>query len=142
MGWIIAIKTWTLLSHVECYEGRGRVIAARLEGVNVYEQRIDKYLSFVRRPVMDGRQFDVSGAWAAVQKYIGTPYDIGAFEGFINPWCKHRHASRVCSTIAAMWLRGGGCEPFNPDMSANDASPAQFWQTPMLSTIWSRKPSR
>lgn len=143
VGWLIAIKTWTMLSHVECYIGGGRVIAARLEGVNTYRERIDKYLSYVRRPTMPaGVVFDSAGAWNAVHQMLGTDYDIGAFEEFFNPWCKHRHASRVCSTVASKWLRGGGCQPFNPDISDDDISPAQLLQTGLLITVWKKLPQR
>lgn len=137
IGWIIAVKTWTKISHVEAYIGSGRCISARPQGVNVFGERIDKCLCCVRRPLMT-KQFETRKAWEAVFPFLGKPYGWTSFEEFFNPWCRHRHASRICSSIVTTYLRGGGCEPFNPDLSADDVSPAQLWQSPNLITIWEK----
>jgi hypothetical protein len=139
VGYIIGIKTWTWLSHVEVYIGGGKAIGARLKGVNIYDLRVDKHLVYVRRPVMNGHgEFDPMKALGAVASTLGTPYDIGSFEAFFNPWSRNRHSARICSTNVAAYLKGGGCEVFNPDLDPDDISPAQLWQTPHLKTIWTR----
>lgn len=142
VGLLIALKTWTWLSHVEVYIGQGKAISARPQGVNVFGERIDKHLVCVRRPLIM-EPFNKENAWKAVSPMLGMSYEWTAFESFFNPWCKHRHASRICSSVVTVYLRGGGCEPFNPDMSADDVSPAQLWQTSGLITIWekNRNPS-
>ena len=137
VGVLIAIKTWTWLSHVECYLGGGRSLAARIQGVNVYTERVDKYLVAVRRPKV--QPFDLGKAWAAVAPMIGQPYQVAGFWEFFDPFMHRYHASRICSSVATQWLRGGGCEPFNPEFDDADASPAQLWQTPELDTIWEAK---
>jgi len=134
MGILIAVKTWAWLSHVECYVGGGRVIAARIQGVNVYAERVDKYLVAVRRPKTS--DFDIGGAWKAIESMMGKPYEVSAFWEFFNPMIHRYRASRICSSVATAWLRGGGCQPFNPEFEDSDASPAQLWQTPELDTIW------
>lgn len=139
LGFLICLKTWAMLSHVECYVGNGRVVAARPQGVDLYPERIDKHLRFVRRPVIgQGCQFDTQGAMQAVKPMLGKPYEIGGLFSFYLPWMHRHRATRICSSVATVFLRGGGCEPFNPDFDADDASPAQLYQTNDLSTIWRR----
>ena len=140
VGLIIAVKTWTALSHAESYAGEGKSYGARLQGVNEYPTRIDKYLRFVRRPIMPpGTLFDADGAYWAIHKLLGRPYDVTAFSKFFAPWNNSRSASRICSVLCTYHLRGGGCQPFNYQLEECDISPAQLWQTPMLETIWERK---
>jgi hypothetical protein len=140
VGYLISLKTWTLLSHAEVYIGGGRCIGARIEGVAFYTERVDKYLRFIRRPFMpEGKQFDAVAAYKAVSDTIGKPYDVSAFWAFFNPWEKHRKVGRICSVVTTAYLEGGGCQVFNPEVSPDDISPAQLWQTPSLSTIWERK---
>jgi len=137
---IIAIKTWTWLSHSESYAGRGRSYGARITGVNVYETRVDKYLRCIRRPVMPaGKRFDENAAWLAIAPMLGKPYQVSGFAAFFAPWCRARHASRICSVLTAYHLRGGGCVPFNPDLEEADIAPAQLYQTAGLETIWERR---
>lgn len=138
VGVLIAIKTWTWLSHVECYIGRGRVIAARASGVKVYGERIDKHLVAIRRP----DRFNLLEAHIAVGPMLGRPYEYAGFFSFILPLYHRRQASRICSSVATVFLRGGGCEPFNPELDADDVSPAQLWQTPALTTVWEKSKAR
>src|ERR1039458_8522218 len=51
VGVLIAIKTGGWFSHVECCIGGDQVIAARLQGVDVYATRFD-HLCAVRRPLV------------------------------------------------------------------------------------------
>jgi hypothetical protein len=140
IGAIIALKTWTWLSHCEVYIGDGMSLAARIQGVNLYPTRIDRSLRFIRRPwLVRGRGFDANAAYNAASHLFSRRYDISSFEAFFNPWSKNRHSNRVCSTLTAAYLRGGGCLPFNPDLDQDDISPAQLWQTPALITIWQSK---
>lgn len=139
IGWLIAIKTWTLLSHVECYCGNGRVVAARPAGVDLYDERIDESLRYVRRPVIGpGKQFDIQGAMVAMKSFLGKPYQISGLFRFYLPW-HHRHkATRICSSVATVFLRAGGCEPFNPSIKADDVAPSMLLQTNDLCTVWER----
>lgn len=140
IGAIIALKTWTWLSHCEVYIGDGMSLAARIQGVNLYPTRIDRSLRFIRRPwLVRGRGFDANAAYNAASPLFGRPYDISSFESFFNPWSKNRHSNRVCSTLTAAYLKGGGCLLFNPALDQDDISPAQLWQTPALITVWQSK---
>lgn len=140
VGVLIALKTWTWLSHVEVYDGEDRVIAARLSGVSRYPVRTD-HLVAIRRPAAYGA-FQQEKARAAVENLLGKPYEVWAFESFINPWCRHRHVSRICSAVVTLYLRGGGVELFNPEVSQNKISPAQLWQTNDLVRVWGVKKIR
>lgn len=137
-GLLIAIKCWTMLSHVEIVVGRGMVFAARPTGVDLYKERLDKYLRFIRRPVMHGKAFNAEGAFEAIRQSLGAAYEIGGLLSFYLPWMNRRRATMICSSVATVYLRAGGCELFNPDLDPDDVSPAQFWQTPHATTIWNR----
>lgn len=137
-GWLICIKTWTMLSHCEVYLGRGQALAARPEGVNIYSERIDKYLKYVRRPIMHPGTFDKESAYKSVMQMIGAPYEIAGLFSFYLPWMHRHRATRICSSVVTAFLRGGGCEPFNPSLDADDVSPAQLWQSGKLDTVWSK----
>ena len=135
VGWWIATKTWTEISHCEFYIGGDRVIAARSAGVNVYSTRLDDYLVCIRRPLV--AKFDLAGAYKALAPLMG-PYELTGLLSFYAPWHHSAKASRICSSVATVALRGGGCEPFNPDVEASDVSPAQLWQSRELETVWKR----
>lgn len=140
LGVIISIKTWTWLSHVEVYCGSGKVVAARIEGVNIYDERLDQYLCAVRRPEMEmGVQFNTELAMKSVLPFIGKSYEIPGLLAFFAPLIRHHRTNRICSVIVTHYLRGGGHKPFNPDLSENDVAPAQLWQSPAFLTIWSNK---
>lgn len=142
IGWIIACKTWTMLSHVEVYCGNGRVVAARPSGVDIYRERIDPSLRYVRRPVLGpGVRFDIKGAMAAVKPMLGKPYEYAGLFKFYAPWHDRHKATRICSSVATVWLRGGGCEPFNPTVTADDVAPSMLLQTNDLSTVWESQPT-
>jgi len=132
VGLLIAIKTWTWLAHVESVWRDDDVVAARINGVNIYSARVDKHLVCIRRP----HSFNVKNGHEAIRPFLGTPYEISALERFFNPWSKHRKASRICSSIVTLYLRGGGIEPFNSRVDADEIAPAQLWQTGVLETIW------
>lgn len=139
IGWIIAVKTWTALSHVECYLGNGKVFAARPEGVRIFKERIDTSLRYVRRPVLGpGQQFDLAGAMASVSDMMGKDYQESGLFRFYKPWHTRHQATRICSSAATVWLRGGGCEPFNPTVTADDVAPSMLLQTNDLLTVWER----
>lgn len=139
IGWIICFKTWTMLSHVEVYCGNGRVVAARPKGVDVYPERIDESLKYVRRPLLKhGKRFDIKAAMEAVKPMLGKPYEVAGLFSFYLPWMHRHRATRICSSVATVFLRAGGCRLFNPDLDPDDVSPAQLWQTNDLTTIYDR----
>lgn len=137
IGWMICCKTWSMVCHVECYCGNGKVVAARPGGVDIYPERIDRSLRYVRRPVIGpGARFNISGAMNCIHHMLGKSYQVSGLFKFYLPW-HHRHkATRICSSVATVWLRGGGCEPFNPSIPADDVAPSMLLQTNDLATVW------
>jgi hypothetical protein len=133
-GYIIAIKTGQDFSHVEGYCGNNISLGARISGVNYYSVRLDKYLVEVRRPVnVDFKPID---AGLSVQSLIGKPYDVPGLFRFFNPWDKHFTVIKVCSVVTVIWSRGGGVIPFNPDVSSDSITPADFHNTTAFKTVW------
>ena len=132
----IAVKTWTWLSHVECFVGHDQVAAARAEGTDFYPLRLDASLAYVRRPPAT---FDLADALQAIQPMMFQKYQtLGGFITFFDPWGRRQQQpTRICSSLATVFLRGGGCVVFNPEFPSADAAPAQLWQTPALATVWS-----
>ena len=135
IGDLIALKTWMPYSHVECMANYGQVIAARAEGTDIYPVRVDEFLTCVRRPP---GVFDLANAIRAVKPMMFQGYQaVEGFESFLDPWgAEHKQPTRICSSLATVYLRGGGCQPFNPDFEAADVAPAQLWQSAILQTVW------
>lgn len=136
IGVLIAIKTWTWLSHVEVATGPTSVIGARAEGVNPYPMRVDDHLVAIRRP---RQPFMVESAKRYVAPMMGQPYEITGLFRFFDPWAKHHHAARICSSVVTAFELGGGKQLFNPDVSLDSISPAQLWQTAELATVWEKQ---
>lgn len=140
IGWLICIKTWTALSHAEVYCGNGRCVAARSHGVDVYQERIDDSLRYVRRPVMPvNTRFNIRKAMESVKPMLGRPYEVGGLFYFYLPWMRRHKATLICSSVVTVFVKAGGCDLFSPDIDPHDIAPAQLLQTNDLLTIYDRE---
>jgi hypothetical protein len=128
-GWIIRVKTWHPISHVECYVGDGFSVASR-DGIGVgrYPLRASE-LAVVCRPKSDiptqlgPGVFDWPRAMAWFDRQKGTPYgwaDLLQFAG----WNIDANGI-VCSPFIARFVRMLGYDPFNGE-SAERIAPFQF----------------
>ena len=136
IGVLIAIKTWCWVSHVETYIGNGQSIGARIQGVNVYPLRNDKYAKYILRP---NRTFDLGKALTWFDKNAkGDGYDVLGLFGFYGLKVPTRH-HEFCSMIATMLYSAGDFYPFNRNWPASKIAPAQFLQTNDLDTVWPTK---
>ena len=135
VGDIIAALTHGLESHVEVAVTQSLSFAARPIGTNYYDIRIDKSLMCVRRG--EG-VFDLDAAKQSVTSDVGKPYCFGGLFSFFDPWKRSRHVHRVCSVMANKFLVGGGIHAFNQAADPNLFSPADFWITGGLWTVWTR----
>lgn len=138
IGVIIAVKTWAWISHAELYIGNGQSIGARIEGVNIYPLRNDKHSAYILRPT---ESFELAKAlfWFGTHAQ-GDGYDVaGLFEFFGLSIPNSRH--EFCSMLVAMVYNAGGFFPFNKDYPPRRISPAQFLQTPLMTTIWPDHPT-
>jgi hypothetical protein len=133
-GKVIATKTWLDISHVETYIGGGMSVAARWEGVNMYPVREDKYLCIVLEPT---GPFNIDGAKLWFMNHAqGMKYDLWGMRIFYRLIKKANPNRMWCSELCTEFYRAGGFEPFQPMLSSERVSPAQFLQTGALRPVW------
>ena len=133
-GKIIAAKTWMDISHVEVYLGDGVSAGARWEGVNTYPVREDKYLCVVLEP-MEPFDFERAKVWFYSEAQ-GLNYDLWGMRIFYRLIGSTNPNRMWCSEFVAEFYRHGGFDPFNPNLSSDRISPAQFLQTGKMNTVW------
>lgn len=129
-GWIIKLKTWHPISHVEIYDGNGMSWASRDGiGVNIYPFR-SAQLAVVLRPTQP-IDMVVAREWA--RHMVGVPYgwlDLLAFVG-----SKKRFKGIVCSPFVCRFAKVGGLNLFGPE-PCHFIAPFQFETTPLVKPIW------
>ena len=137
-GWIIAIKTWAPLSHIETYLGRNLSAAARDGiGVGTFPTR-GQDLALVLRPF---QLFHLPKALAWHRRMVGQRYDwMGLLIFFL---AAHAGAPdrMFCSEHTTRLARAGGIEPFNSDFDADRVAPATFLASPAYYQVWPLKTS-
>lgn len=139
VGVIIAVKTWSWTSHIEGYVGNGRAIGARIEGVDEYPVRNDKYASRILRPVAP---FDLAAAMEWFNSEAkGDKYSVTGLFSFFAPKFgsagdHFNYRAEFCSQLVDMWYIHGGFHPFSESWPAKKTAPAQFLQTPLMRTVW------
>jgi hypothetical protein len=134
-SWLIQLKTWHRVSHIEVYIGDGYSVAARDGiGVNAYPVR-EKGLYAVLRPnkpfsltlatywfllVAKGQKYDWKGLlrFASRAEVVGNNLDDKMF----------------CSEFAARFYRAGGLDPFNKE-DADAIAPATFLVSPYFDRL-------
>lgn len=130
-SWLIAIKTWHDVSHVEVFVGRDKTgalssVASRNGiGVGQYPLRLDGLIA-VLRPTAPFNLADAMKAFHA--KYEGQKYDwLGllrfAWRSKVVPDCDDNR--QFCSEFATRFYRAGGLDPFNNE-DADAIAPATF----------------
>jgi cell wall-associated NlpC family hydrolase len=128
-GWIIRLKTWHPIAHVEIYLGNQQSAASRDGvGVGLYPLRLEG-LAHVVRPKLP---FDAAKALAFTEGMKGTPYgwlDLLNF-GSISIDTK----GIVCSPFVTLLLRDNGIPVFG-DEPANLVAPFQFLTSELLSDV-------
>ena len=134
-GLIIAVKTWTWISHVEVYAGDGLSWASRDGiGVNRYPTRYSD-LAYVRRPLRFTRHhFFNMGAWFETVR--GQKYDwlgLLCFTLAVKQGAKDR---MFCSEFALNLYRAAGLNVLAKDCVPDHTAPSEFLQTPALTTVW------
>jgi len=138
IGVIISIKTWSWTSHIEVVVSRTTSVAARMEGVNEYPIRNDKYVCGVLEPTMP---FDLTSAmeWFDAQAK-GDKYDLGGLFDFYLPKDQGNNTtnykSEFCSMLADLFYNAGNFYPFAAAWPAKKVAPAQFWQSPLFKQIY------
>jgi len=128
---VIDVFTDSDVAHAEIYWGNGLSIAARAQGVNVYDFRLDG-LMYVRRPVAP---FNRSLAEAWFNNGIrGLPYGwegLLTFAGIDLP-----SKGLICSVTDALLLKVGQCPCFADDYPIHKISPRDLKLPRELTTIY------
>lgn len=134
-AYIVAVKTFYKLSHVEIYEGNNHSLAARYgkkNGVNRYELR-KSGIAVIRRPIgaldlNDGQHWFETRA-------RGQGYDLLGQLAFFH--AGHPSMCKMwCSEFATRYYRACHFQPFDPEFDADLVPPMFFMVSPMFETVW------
>lgn len=119
-GWLITVKTWHRISHVEVYDGVGQSWASR-DGLGVarYPLRISQ-LAYVLRPQVP---LDLAAARQWATTMAGTPYGWLDLANFVNVPVRSRGI--VCSPFVTSFERAAGWHIF-PEDPPEKIAPFQF----------------
>ena len=139
-GWLIAIKTWHRISHVEIYEGVNgthKVLASRDGlGVNRYTLRVDG-LIWVLRPKA---AVNLAAATAWFERVArGQRYDVDAILRFLWPSDGKPDKDpdrQICSAFAVRWYEQAGVDAFSTREDADLIAPFQFNVSPAFDELW------
>lgn len=151
LPWLIKLKTWSPVSHVEVYRGVAngvaRSIAARQAGVNTYPVRLDGVYEVLRpdpspldlQPAVVW--FDVPFNKATGQGVTGQRYDVlGLFRFFTLG--SQSTEKQFCSEVATRFYRralthdGRPFCPFAADYDADLVSPGMFRASTQFVDVW------
>ncbi len=122
-GWLIALKTFNMVSHVEVYAGAGESYASRNGfGVDAYPFR-DADLCEVYRP-RGGINWPAAADW--FQRVRGQKYDWLGLLCFTLAVRQGSPDKMFCSECATRLYRAGGVEPFQAEYDADHVPPAYF----------------
>lgn len=132
-GWLISVKSWTRIAHVEVYAGERMSWASRDGiGVNLYALRL-KQLAYVLRPT---EPFDALKARAYFNTVRGQKYDwkgLLCFTLAVKQGAKDR---MFCSEFALRLDRAAGFNPVSQYVDADHMAPAEFRQSAAFTQIW------
>jgi len=133
-SWLIALKTWTKVAHIEIYRGNQISYSSRLEsGVNAYPLRLDGVAAVMRpkKPL----DFFAADAWFEANAK-GHPYDWRGLLCFALASRGGEKHSYFCSEFGTHYYRAAGLEPFNPRWPAVRVPPSFFLVSPAFEKIW------
>ena len=138
---IIYIKTYSDVGHVEIYEGDSMSSAARAQGVNLYPLRLDG-LRYVYRPVSKPDN-EAAQAWFKSHAQGDRYYWLGLL-GFDWPenhplkyFAEVGQHQMFCSMYGAQRLRAANIQVFNRNFPSEKVPPMLFKTSPELDLIWS-----
>ena len=132
-GWLIAVKTWTKVSHCEIALGDDMAAASRDGlGVNLYPLRTAD-LAYVLRP---NHPFDFARAADWFQSVRGQKYDWKGLLCFTLAAKQGAKDRMFCSEFATRFYRAGGFVPFGDVMDADKVPPSLFLFSSSFTVIW------
>ncbi len=130
-GWIISLRTGSVISHVEIFAGNGESVASR-DGVGVgrYPFRTQG-LGYVLRPATF--HADLANKWFESVK--GAKYSWIDLANFILPSVTVDSTGMFCSEFAVGYLRAGGVGLAHKEPTVK-ISPRDFRLFDALTEIW------
>lgn len=142
LGWffgrLIAVKTWTNISHVEVYVGNDFSLASRDgKGVARYSLRLTE-IGYVLRPIKPLTQQELSDglAWF-YSKADGQGYDWLGIMVFSHAVKAGNPYKMFCSEFACRLFRDGFKRPlFSAEWNPDRTPPAMLLATPSLEVVW------
>jgi hypothetical protein len=135
IDWLISLKTWTKVAHVEIYRGEQASYASRNGiGVNTYPLRLDG-VAAVMRPK---QHLDWQAADLWFENHArGQPYDWPGLLCFMLARRRGEKGAMFCSEFATRFYRAAGIAPFNPRWPAVRVPPSFFLASPAFDAVWS-----
>lgn len=137
--WIVRVKTWSKVAHIEVYAGDGMSMAARRNGVNLYPFRPEG-LRFVLRPRF---------AWYEVRakdwfktSAQGQKYDWLGLLCFTLAVAQGSPGRMFCSEFARNLCRAACCPAFADDWPGDLTSPGMFLSSPAFTKVYDSTASR
>ena len=134
IDWLIALKTWTKVAHVEIYrDGQTSYASRNGIGVNAYPLRLDGIAAVVRpRQPLDFASADV---WFE-NDARGQPYDWLGLLCFMLARRRGEKHSMFCSEFATRFYHAAKFAPYNPRWPAVRVPPSFFLASPAFETVW------
>jgi hypothetical protein len=137
-GWLIAVKTWHAIAHVEVYVGRDRVVASRDgEGVGLYPLRTAQLYGIYRPTAWSDASNRQAFQWFILEAE-GQGYDWLGLLRFTwrSDYSRgNTNNKQFCSEFATRFYRRGGLDPF-PGEDADAVPPFYFSISPLFTRIW------
>ncbi len=140
VGWLIAMKTWHRIAHVEVFEGvidGVPMSVASRDGIgcNRYVLRTSELVRVLR----PNQPVDLAAATAWFERVArGQRYDFRAILRFLWPSdSPDADPNRqICSAFSTRWYRAGGLRVFSAGEDADRIAPFQFDTSPALDEVW------
>ena len=134
-SWLIRVKTWSYISHVEVFIGNERALASRDgEGVSNYHLRLEGLVE-VLRPT-DAFDLDAGIAWYGTVK--GRPYDWRQLFTFLKAGRRQLENEEAffCSEFANAFYRKCGLFAFSRTYPSTAVAPGMFRASPHFEVVW------
>jgi len=136
-SWLVALKTWTKVAHIEIYQGNGNTYASRDGiGVDAFHLQLDGLAAVVRPK--QSLDWKAANLWFETHAR-GQSYDWLGLLCFTLARRRGENGKMFCSEFATRFYRAAGLEPFNPRWPAVRVPPSFFLATPAFEVIWSDK---
>lgn len=134
VDWVIAVKTWHKIGHIEIYNGHGLSVASRNGiGVNIYTLRTPG-LKAVLRPI---GAFDMRAGHDWFCKHAqGQGYDFLGLFCFTLAVNQGSPNKMFCSEFAREWDRAAGIPSFHPSCPGDLVAPGDFLDSPAFDHVW------